>query len=125
MIQVNRQGEVWVFAEQHNGELQDTPLELMSKARRLADTLGVIASEAEPSVAISLPRKLVWRQSRFEIASAYPFSAAALLRRMKRPRSNTKTEFCPCERLLESNRIGQEDLEMKWWAKAHPTRTLN
>jgi electron transfer flavoprotein alpha subunit len=41
MIEVNRQGEVWVFAEQHNGRLEDTPLELMSKARHLADTLGV------------------------------------------------------------------------------------
>jgi electron transfer flavoprotein alpha subunit len=41
MIDVNRNGEVWVFAEQHNGELQDVPIELMSKARRLADTLGV------------------------------------------------------------------------------------
>src|SRR4030042_3548716 len=41
MIDVNKQGEVWVFAEQHNGHLEDTPIELMSKARRLADTLGV------------------------------------------------------------------------------------
>jgi electron transfer flavoprotein alpha subunit len=41
MIGVNRKGEVWVFAEQDNGELKDTPIELMSKARRLADTLGV------------------------------------------------------------------------------------
>lgn len=41
MIDVNREGEVWVFAEQHNGQLEDTPLELMSKARHLADTLGV------------------------------------------------------------------------------------
>ncbi len=41
MIDVNRKGEVWVFAEQHNGKLEDTPLELMSRARRLADTLGV------------------------------------------------------------------------------------
>jgi len=41
MIEVNRNGEVWVFAEQHNGELQDVPIELMSKARKLADTLGV------------------------------------------------------------------------------------
>jgi len=41
MIDVNREGEVWVFAEQHNGHLEDTPLELMSKARHLADTLGV------------------------------------------------------------------------------------
>jgi len=41
MIDVNRQGEVWVFAEQHDGRLEDTPIELMSKARHLADTLGV------------------------------------------------------------------------------------
>ena len=41
MIEVNRKGEVWVFAEQHNGQLEDTPVELMSKARFLADTLGV------------------------------------------------------------------------------------
>jgi len=41
MIDVNRKGEVWVFAEQHNGQLEDTPVELMSKARHLADTLGV------------------------------------------------------------------------------------
>jgi electron transfer flavoprotein alpha subunit len=41
MIKVNTKGEVWVFAEQHNGKLEETPLELMSKARHLADTLGV------------------------------------------------------------------------------------
>ncbi len=41
MIDVNRDGEVWIFAEQHNGQLEDTSLELMSKARHLADTLGV------------------------------------------------------------------------------------
>ena len=41
MIEVNRKGEVWVFAEQHNGQLEDTPVELMSKARHLADILGV------------------------------------------------------------------------------------
>ena len=41
MIDVNRDGEVWVFAEQHNGQLEDTPLELMSKARKLADKLSV------------------------------------------------------------------------------------
>ena len=41
MINVNRKGEVWVFAEQHGGKLEDIPLELMSKARHLADTLSV------------------------------------------------------------------------------------
>ena len=41
MIDVNRQGEVWIFAEQEAGKLSDVPLELMSKGRSLADTLGV------------------------------------------------------------------------------------
>jgi electron transfer flavoprotein alpha subunit len=41
MIGVNREGEVWVFAEQHQGKLEDTPLELMGKARQLANILGV------------------------------------------------------------------------------------
>jgi electron transfer flavoprotein alpha subunit len=41
MIEVNKTGEVWVFAEQSKGQLQDTPLELLSKGRELADQLGV------------------------------------------------------------------------------------
>ncbi len=41
MIEVNRKGEVWVFAEQHGGKLEDTPLELLGKGRELAEELGV------------------------------------------------------------------------------------
>jgi len=41
MIEVNRDGEVWVFAEQEDGQLSEVPLELMSKGRELAETLGV------------------------------------------------------------------------------------
>ncbi|MFP4104979.1 MAG: electron transfer flavoprotein subunit alpha/FixB family protein [Phycisphaerae bacterium] len=41
MMEVNREGEVWVFAEQEDGKLSDVPLELLSKGRELADTLGV------------------------------------------------------------------------------------
>ncbi len=41
MIEVNKQGQVWVFAEQHKGKLEDTSLELLSKGRELADTLNV------------------------------------------------------------------------------------
>ena len=41
MIEVNTAGEVWVFAEQHGGKLEDTPMELLSKGRELADELGV------------------------------------------------------------------------------------
>lgn len=43
MIRVNRQGEVWVFAEQQDGVLNEVALELCGKARELADELGVKA----------------------------------------------------------------------------------
>lgn len=41
MISVNRKGEVWVFAEQHGGKLEDIGLELLGRARTLGETLGV------------------------------------------------------------------------------------
>ena len=41
MIEVNKEGEVWVFAEQHSCTLEDVPVELLSKGRELADKLGV------------------------------------------------------------------------------------
>jgi len=41
MIEVNRQGEVWVFAEQESGALSEVPLELLGKGRLLADAVGV------------------------------------------------------------------------------------
>jgi electron transfer flavoprotein alpha subunit len=41
MIDVNRQGEVWIFAEQEDGRISEVPLELMSKGRELANKLGV------------------------------------------------------------------------------------
>ncbi len=41
MIKVNRKGEVWIFAEQHKGKLEDTPIELLSKAKHLAGILKV------------------------------------------------------------------------------------
>ncbi len=48
MISVNRQGEVWVFAEQEDGVLNDVVLELCGKARQLADELGVKAGAVLP-----------------------------------------------------------------------------
>jgi electron transfer flavoprotein alpha subunit len=48
MIDVNRQGEVWIFAEQENGSLHDVALELCGKARRLADQLGVAVGAVLP-----------------------------------------------------------------------------
>ena len=44
MIEVNRNGEVWVFAEQEDGKLSEVPLELLGKARELAGTLSVPVS---------------------------------------------------------------------------------
>jgi electron transfer flavoprotein alpha subunit len=41
MIEKNTNGEVWVFAEQQDGELHDVSLELCGRARKLADQLGV------------------------------------------------------------------------------------
>ncbi|MFA5293646.1 MAG: electron transfer flavoprotein subunit alpha/FixB family protein [Phycisphaerae bacterium] len=41
MISVNPKGEVWVFAEQHEGKLEDIGLELLGRARMLGDKLGV------------------------------------------------------------------------------------
>lgn len=41
MIEVNRKGDVWVYAEQEDGRLHDVSLELCGKARELADRLGV------------------------------------------------------------------------------------
>jgi len=41
MIEANRQGDVWVVAEQNDGQLHDVGLELLSKGRELAATLGV------------------------------------------------------------------------------------
>ncbi|MDD3586700.1 MAG: electron transfer flavoprotein subunit alpha/FixB family protein [Thermoguttaceae bacterium] len=41
MIEKNPNGDVWIFAEQEDGKLQDVVLELCGKARDLADRLGV------------------------------------------------------------------------------------
>ncbi len=41
MIEVNRKGEVWVFAEQEDGALSDITLELCGRARELAAQVGV------------------------------------------------------------------------------------
>jgi electron transfer flavoprotein alpha subunit len=44
MISVNRKGEVWVFTEQHGGKLEDIGLELLGRAKMLADSLDVNAA---------------------------------------------------------------------------------
>jgi len=53
MIEPNRQGEVWVFAEQEDGKLHDVALELCGKARELADRLGVKAGAVLPGKGVA------------------------------------------------------------------------
>jgi electron transfer flavoprotein alpha subunit len=60
MIDVNRKGEVWVFAEQEDGELSDIALELCGKARELADHLGVKMAAVLPGQGVrGLAGKLI------------------------------------------------------------------
>ena len=60
MIEPNRQGEVWVFAEQEDGSLHDVALELCGKARQLADQLGVKTAAVLPGSNVSsLARRLI------------------------------------------------------------------
>ena len=60
MIEPNRQGEVWVFAEQEDGTLHDVALELCGKARQLADRLGVKTGAVLPGKGVGpLARKLI------------------------------------------------------------------
>ena len=60
MIEVNRQGEVWVFAEQEDGSLHDCALELCGKARDLADRLGVKTGAVLPGTNVEpLARRLI------------------------------------------------------------------
>jgi electron transfer flavoprotein alpha subunit len=48
MIEPNRKGEVWVFAEQEDGRLSEVSLELCGKARQLAERLGVQSAAVLP-----------------------------------------------------------------------------
>jgi len=60
MIEPNRQGEVWVFAEQEDGALHDVVLELCGKARELADRLGVGVGVVLPGAGVAgLGRPLI------------------------------------------------------------------
>ncbi len=53
MIEPNRDGEVWVFAEQEDGALHDVALELCGKARELADRLGVKTGAILPGCGVN------------------------------------------------------------------------
>jgi len=53
MIEVNRQGEVWVFAEQQQGKINEVSLELLGRGRELADTLKVPLAAALPGYKVN------------------------------------------------------------------------
>lgn len=60
MIEVNRQGEVWVFAEQEDGLLHDVSLELCGKAMDLAARLGVKTGAVLPGANVEpLAKRLI------------------------------------------------------------------
>ncbi|MCC6127088.1 MAG: electron transfer flavoprotein subunit alpha/FixB family protein [Pirellulales bacterium] len=60
MLEPNRQGEVWVYAEQEDGSLHDVSLELCGKARELADRLGVKAGAVLAGSGVNgLPGRLI------------------------------------------------------------------
>jgi electron transfer flavoprotein alpha subunit len=60
MLEPNRQGEVWVFAEQEDGALHDVTLELCGKARELADRLGVKTGAVLPGAGVGpLAKRLI------------------------------------------------------------------
>jgi electron transfer flavoprotein alpha subunit len=60
MIEVNREGEVWVYAEQQDGKLREVVLELCGKARGLADQLGVAAGAVLVGSGVDdLPQQLI------------------------------------------------------------------
>jgi electron transfer flavoprotein alpha subunit len=51
-MEPNRQGEVWIFAEQEDGSLSEVVLELCGKARELADRLGVKTGAVLPGAGV-------------------------------------------------------------------------
>jgi electron transfer flavoprotein alpha subunit len=60
MIEPNRKGEVWVFAEQEDGSLNEVSLELCGKARELADQLDVEVGAVLPGSQVGpLAKKLI------------------------------------------------------------------
>ena len=60
MIEVNRKGEVWVYAEQEEGVLREVVLELCGKAHELASQLGVPAGAVLiGSQVAALPQQLI------------------------------------------------------------------
>ena len=60
MIEPNRQGEVWVFAEQEDGSLHDVSLELCGRAAELAARLGVKTGAVLPGHKVeAMARQLI------------------------------------------------------------------
>ncbi|HUU11117.1 MAG TPA: electron transfer flavoprotein subunit alpha/FixB family protein [Phycisphaerae bacterium] len=84
MIEPNRQGDVWVVAEQNDGRLHDVGLELLSKGRELADALGVrltavllgagVGDSAERLIHCGADRVLVGEHARLSHYQTNPYA---------------------------------------------------
>jgi len=84
MLEKNPNGEVWIFAEQENGKLQDVTLELCGKARELADTLGVpvgavlpgykIADAAQTLIAYGVDHVYLINDPKLEFFTSSPYA---------------------------------------------------
>jgi electron transfer flavoprotein alpha subunit len=85
MIEVNRQGEVWVYAEQEDGVFREVVLELCGKARHLADELKVptgavlvgakVAALAPRLIAQGIDHVYVVEDGRLEHYQTGPYAA--------------------------------------------------
>jgi len=73
MTEPNRKGDVWVIAEQQDGVLHDVSLELLSKGRELADTLGVrLAAVLLGAQVDALAQRLVQHGADCVLAGEHP-----------------------------------------------------
>ena len=75
MIEVNRDGEVWIFAEQQDGKLNEVSLELLGKGLELAGKLGVKAAAVLPGHGVE---PLVAELSAYGAQKVYVAEAALL-----------------------------------------------
>lgn len=84
VMEPNRQGEVWVYAEQEHGNVPEVVLELCGKARQLADQLGVqtgavlagneVASLAQSLIAHGIDRVYLAEDSRLSHFQTQPYA---------------------------------------------------
>ncbi|MDO5552117.1 MAG: electron transfer flavoprotein subunit alpha/FixB family protein [Planctomycetia bacterium] len=90
MIEKNPNGEVWVFAEQEDGKLQDVVIELCGKARDLADRLQTKVGAVLPGHNVENAAKelIMWG-----VDNVYLIDDAKLARFTSTPYAHVMTEM--------------------------------